>query len=352
MINKFLYMSVCLAAGLSACTASVTPETPSVTPEITKAPGDIFDLSEWNITLPLDADGNEKPDTVRVADLQDYSHPDFFALNADQALVFTSPNKATTTPNSSNTRSELRHMLRGTDTSIKTKGPLNNFALAAHPQAETFARVGGRLDATVRVNHVARRAGAPEKPAAFSAVVGQIHGVKVDDNSDGFGYGNEPIKIYYKKYPDHAMGSVFWNYERNLAKADPDRADIATPVFGFGRENSADPGEAGLALGEAFSYTINVVGNEMRLRFHTERLGERTFVHDLSKGVDARDNPNGYRGDMLYFKAGIYNQCSTKSGDGPWYAACPGTGIWETDRANGDYAQATFTQLTVGPASE
>ena len=54
---------------------------------------------------------------------------------------------------------------------------------------------------------------------------------------------------------------------------------------------------------------------------------------------------------MLYFKAGIYNQCSTKKGGGSWFAGCAGTGDWEEDKANGDYAQATFSKLVVGPST-
>ena len=197
-------------------------------------PSDKFDLSHWNITLPLDADGDEKIDSVSVADIQNYSHPDFFYLNDNDEMVFTAANKAMTTPNSSNTRSELRQMLRGTNTDIGTHAPGNNFALQANPAGEIF---GGRLNATLKVNHVAERAGHPEKYPAYSMVVGQIHADKSDGQmaeGRGFGYGNEPLKIYYKKWPRHENGSVFWNYERNLEKDDPDRTDIAYPVWCLG----------------------------------------------------------------------------------------------------------------------
>jgi len=117
---------------------------------------------------------------------------------------------------------------------------------------------------------------------------------------------------------------VFWNYERNLAKEDPNRTDIVTAVWGNVWTNSEDPGSAGIALGQPLSYVVNVYEN-----------------------VDLKDNPKGYAGDAHYFKAGLYNQCSTKNAPGVWYAACPGTGDWETDKANGDYAQATFSRLVV-----
>ena len=51
--------------------------------------------------------------------------------------------------------------------------------------------------------------------------------------------------------------------------------------------------------------------------------------------------------DVKYFKAGAYNQCSTKDAEGIWYAACPGTGGWAVDKANGDYASASFSKLTL-----
>lgn len=315
-----------------------------------------FDLSNWNITLPLDKNRDGKPDTITVKQLRKYSHKDFFYLNEDGGMVFTAPNKAATTKNSTNTRSELREMLRGTNTRVKTKSQGNNWVVAARSKSEKFARIGGKLEATLKVDHVSVNAGRPDKAPAYSAVVGQIHAVKFDNTSSGFGYGNEPIKIYYKKWPDHETGSLFWTYERNLAKKDPKRKDIAYPVFGFTWENPEDPGENGIALGEEFSYTINVHRNTMHLTFENERLGTVTYSKALVNNVDANgnvdedDNKYSYGGDSLYFKAGIYNQCSASDAEGFWYAACPGTGDWETDKADGNYAQATFSRLVHGPS--
>jgi len=302
-------------------------------------PAKAFDLSEWNITLPLDEDKNGKPDQVTVKKIKKYSHPDFFYLDEEGGMVFAAPNKAATTKNSTNTRSELRHMLRGKNTSHKTHGYKNN------------------LDATLKVDHVSKNVGDPTTKAAYSVVVGQIHAVKYDNTTSGFGYGNEPIKIYYKKLPDHEYGSVFWNYERNLAKKDKNRKDIAYPVFGNTWENMEDPGTNGIKLGEEFSYTINVHRNVMHLTFTSPRLGTKTYKKSLVQNidpygqVDPLDNKFSYGGDSLYFKAGAYNQCSTKKGGGNWYAGCAGTGDWATDKANGDYVQATFSKLTVGEST-
>ena len=321
------------------------------------APASQFDLSHWNITLPVDLDKDGKVDSVSVKELRKFSHPDFFYLDETGRMVFVAPNKGAKTKNTSNTRSELRYMLRGKNTRIKTHDGGNNFAVLARKDSDKFGSVGGRMDATLRVEHVALNAGHADKKAAYSAVVGQIHAVKYKSTKSGFGYGNEPLKIYYKKFPGHDTGSVFWTYERNLAKDDPNRTDIAYPVWGNTWENPADPGAAGVALGEEFSYTVNVHKNTMYLTFESPSKG--TVKHqinltnnmDANGQVDALDNKYSYGGDSLYFKAGIYNQCSTTNKPGLWYAACDGTGDWETDKANGDYAQASFSKLTVGDST-
>ncbi|WP_034960750.1 polysaccharide lyase family 7 protein [Erythrobacter longus] len=315
------------------------------------APGSVFDLSYWKITLPTDDDGDSKPDEISVKAIQDYFHSDFFYLNDEGRMVFAAPNKAPTTANSTNTRSELRQMLRGANTRIGTHEPGNNFAVEARKSSDKFGAIGGKMEATLRVDHVSMNAGDPSKRPAYSAVVGQIHALKYKSTRSGFGYGNEPIKIYYKKFPDHETGSVFWTYERNLEKDDPDRTDLVVPVFGYTWDNREDPGANGIALGEDFSYTINVHRNTMYLTFHNERLGTVQQTRSLVRGADAKDNPYSYGGDSLYFKAGIYNQCSTRTGTSMWYAGCPGTGNWEQDKADGNYAQASFSKLVIDPST-
>ncbi len=102
---------------------------------------------------------------------------------------------------------------------------------------------------------------------------------------------------------------------------------------------------------------INVHRNTMYLTFGNERLGTVTYTKSLVSNVDAfgqvdpDDNEYSYGGDSLYFKAGIYNQCSTSDIEGFWYAACPGTGDCATDKADGNYAQATFSRLVQGPST-
>ncbi|MCV2403154.1 polysaccharide lyase family 7 protein [Marinomonas sp. C2222] len=324
----------------------------------TMVPADKFDLTNWKITLPLDADKNGKIDEIKVKAIQTYSHPDFFYLDANGDMVFAASNKAKTTSNSSNTRSELRQMSRGMNTSFGTKSRQNNFALEANKQGLIF---GGKMNATLKVNHVSMNAGYPEKPPAYSVVVGQIHALKdkkkVAENR-GFGFGNEPLKIYYKKWPNHKYGSVFWNYERNLAKADPDRADVVYPVWGNTWLDKTEPVDTGIALGEEFSYEVNVHGNIMHLTFSAPNKDTVKYSISLADNidpygkVDPKGNPNGYAEDLLYFKAGAYNQCSNKDAEGMWYAACPGTGDWETDKADGNYVSATFSELILSESTQ
>jgi len=318
-------------------------------------PGDYFDFKFWKLTLPLDANNDGKVDEIGVRALADYSHLDFFYLDERRNLVFTAPNKAKTTSGSSNTRSELRQMLRGRNTRVGTHDPKNNFSIRAHKGYRRFATVGGQMEATLKVLHVARNAANENKKPAYSVVVGQIHADKDQDvinEEKGFGWGNEPIKIYYKKWPNHETGSVFWTYERNLPREHPDRTDIAYPVWGNTWENPNDPGAQGISLGQWFNYNINVHKNMMYLTFRTADAAQTvTYEVDLSGNVDplgnvdSKDNPRGYSGDALYFKAGAYNQCSTLDKDGIWYAGCAGTGDWITDQANGDFASVAFRRI-------
>ncbi|MDW1601639.1 polysaccharide lyase family 7 protein [Vibrio sp. Vb2960] len=311
-------------------------------------PADKFDMRNWKITIPSDINEDGKVDEIEGVAMLSYSHKDFFFLNEEGNLVFEVQNKAVTTKNSKNARSELREMPRGADFSIQTDDLANHWALSSHPQAAKHSRVGGTLEATLKVNHVSEHAKFPEKGPAHSVVVGQIHAKKIDariKEGKGYGHGNEPIKIFYKKFPEHKMGSVFWNYERNLAKEDPNRIDIAYPVWGNTWDNLEEPGQAGIALGEEFSYKIEVQGTMMNLRFETDRHETVTYSIDLSKGIDSKDFEHGYAEDMFYFKAGAYGQCSVSESHPVWGTGCAGTGDFSVDKKNGDYNSVTFSKL-------
>lgn len=354
--NTFLIFTCLGAVGLG-CTPDTSSSEQINLDEVLIPPATKFDLSHWSITIPVDIDNSGVADTIEVGEIENYVHPDFFYLDDRDRMVFTSPNRATTSPTSTNVRSELRYDIRGGDTSISRSSLGNNFALVSNPQAGQLDHLGGRMEATLSVDRVSLSAKYPNKPPAFSVVIGQIHALKLDEKSAGFGWGNEPLKISYKKWPNHETGSVFWAYERNLDVDNPARTDIAYSVWGSDWDDPADPGENGIALGEEFSYTVNVYGDVMHLVFESATHG--TVHHqinlanniDANSDVDEEDHLLGYRDEKLYFKAGSYNQCSTENNAESFrYPACGGTGDWETDEANGDYSRARFSKLIVSPA--
>ena len=276
-----------------------------------KAPGEVFDLSPWNILLPIDKDGDGKADRIKNKDLPNAYVDEFFYLDGNN-MVFAAANKAFTSPTSTNTRSELRQVYADENGNVpRLDSPANYFALASNPDADKFAAIGARMEATLKVDHVSTNAKYHDKPPAYSVVVGQIHAGKLDalrNDESGFGWGNEPLKIYYKKFPNHDTGTVFWNYELNLPESNPKRTDIAYPVWGDGWHDSTDPGENGIALGESFSYEINVYGDTMYLTFSADNHPTVKHQINLANNVDANgfiddyDDPMAYKNDWLFSK--------------------------------------------------
>ncbi|WED27508.1 polysaccharide lyase family 7 protein [Vibrio sp. DW001] len=317
---------------------------------LSPVPADKFDMRNWKITIPSDINQDGRVDEIEGVAMMSYSHSDFFFLDKEGNLVFEVHNKAVTTKSSKNARSELRQMPRGAKSHINTADKLNQWALSSHVDSESYSAVGGTLEATLKVNHVSEHAKHSERPPAHSVVVGQIHAKKHDEQikaKTGFGHGNEPLKIFFKKFPEQSYGSVFWNYERNLAKNDPNRKDISYPVWGNTWENQEAPGEAGIALGEEFSYKVEVKGTIMHLTFETARHKTVTYDIDLSKGIDDQDYALGYAQDDFYYKAGAYGQCSVSDKHSIWGTGCAGTGDFSVDKKKGDYNSVTFSKLTL-----
>jgi hypothetical protein len=76
-----------------------------------RPPGDLIDLDDWYLTLPIGSDGD--PDDVQPPDLGTYSG-EYFRLNEDgDGVVFRANAGGVTTKNSSYPRSELREMAGG-----------------------------------------------------------------------------------------------------------------------------------------------------------------------------------------------------------------------------------------------
>ena len=319
------------------------PETTSATEagQTAAYPSDVFPMQDWDLML-----GNgEHPDS-----LVDYAHKDYFFSENDGVdwVVFKAPNGGITSPNSHNTRTEFGQIKRWT------------------PEE------GGKLSGTLKVMHVSK-SGDPRIAASFSVVVGQIH--------SGEGHKNEPLKIFYKKFPGHTKGSVFWNYEINTAGDNSGRWDFSTAVWGHDMSVvSADaasyPEEPadGIALGEVFSYEVNVYEGMMYLTFQSEghetvKFTKNLLVSDFQNqadipeqtrnlfvpiGQDGVERPNAYEGELQFFKQGAYNQTNGRDPETNrvWST---GSATYEGDvaaqYANGSFAEVWFSASSIGPGT-
>jgi hypothetical protein len=291
-------------------------------------------------------------DGTHKDDLANYEKKDFFYVSNDGEtdwVVYKTPNSGVTSRTSSNTRTELGQ------------------------KEHWIPETGGKLTGTLKVMHVST-SGDARVAASYSVVVGQIH-------SDE-GHENEPCKIYYKKFPGHTKGSVFWNYEINTAGDDNSgRWDYSTAVWGYdmsvvGESPTSYPEEPkdGIELGEEFSYEINVHKGIMYLTFKSEGHETVQITKNLLKtefassadipqqivtmyksiGRDGIERENAYAGEIQYFKQGAYNQTNGKSPEENivWYT---GADTYEGDiakqYANGDYTEVWFKEATVGPGT-
>jgi len=311
-------------------------------------PSDILSyFRSWNLTL---GDGSTESNLI------DYENDDYFYTVNDGVdwVVYRSANSDGTTPNSSNSRSELRQL------------------------QEWTPEDGGRMTGTLKVMHVSTSADARFSPS-FSTIVGQIHSSE--------GHENEPLKIFYKKFPGHTKGSVSWNYEINTAGDNSGRWDFNTAVWGddwsvVGQSRTDYPPEPadGIELGEEFSYIVDVSNGIMRLTFESDGHPTRTFTKNLINseftqssdipaqvqstfvpiGQDGTERSNAYAGELQYFRQGSYNQTNGKA---PEDVGTGGTTFWNTDGdtfggdideqyANGAYAEVWFRAGTVASGND
>lgn len=273
---------------------------------------------------------------------------DFFYTKNDGTqdwVVYKTPNAGDTHGTSNNCRTELAQ--------LKKWSPMTP----------------AKMTATLKVMNVSGT-GDPTVASTHSVVVGQIH------SADG--HENEPLKIFYKKFPSHTKGSVFWNYEINTAGDDNGgRWDYSTAVWGndfsvVGKDKDSYPEEPkdGIELGEEFSYEIEVKDGIMTVKFMSEGHETKSFTKnlivseyakaaDMPKqvkglfvpiGQDGVERPNAYTGEGLFFKLGSYNQTNGKSPEvnGVW---CSGAethgGDLQKQYESGNYAEVWFKEATV-----
>ncbi|MEM6515552.1 MAG: polysaccharide lyase family 7 protein [Bacteroidota bacterium] len=290
-------------------------------------------MDKWKI---LCGDGSKSEDLI------DYTNEGFFYVEKQHNtnwVVYKTPNAGITSKPSQNTRTEL------------------------HQKKYWTAKQRGMLTATLKVQHVST-SGDASVPSSYCTVIGQIH------SADG--HENEPLKIYYKKFPGHEKGSVFWNYEINTQGDNSGRWDFSTAVWGYnfsvlgtGPNTYPDETEDGIKLGEEFSYEVNVLDGVMYLTFSSENhetfsfaksliksdfpeeseIPQRIIVAYSSRRSVSPEKENAYADELLYFKQGNYNQANPKSTKSEVYG-----GDIEKQYANGSYAEVWFREAHLGSA--
>ncbi len=264
-----------------------------------KAPKDVLDLSCWKHTLPIDLEGDNKASDIKEPQIAEgYAHPDHIYVNeAGDGVVFSSPVKGVLTSNKTTyVRSELREMNRCGDMSIGTRGVnKNNWVFSSAPKEdhEAAAGVDGTMDAVLSVDEVTTTGVIWQQGRV---IVGQIHA-----NDD------EPVKIYYRKLPNHELGSVWMVHETNGGD------ETTYPLIGsnipdyWTQDAEAVEPTDGIKLGEKWGYQIKVEGNDLTVTIR------RDGKEDVVQTVDMSDSKYDVGGQFMFFKAGVYNQ--NKTGD-------------------------------------
>lgn len=297
IISLSLFMGLGAFPLLNSCSNTAKKSTKKEVQKAVYASDVIPFFNDWNLIL---GDGSN------VGHANNFEHKDFFyTANEDKKnwVVFKTPNAGDTHGTSNNTRTELAQ--------IKKWSPVTD----------------AKLTATLKVMNVSTT-GDARVAASYAVVIGQIH------SADG--HENEPLKIFYKKFPGHVKGSVFWHYEINTAGDDNSgRWDYSTAVWGHdfsvvGTEENTYPEEPedGIALGEELSYEIEVKDGIMNLKFTSDGHETKSFTKNLIEseytttadipeqtqalfvpiGRDGVERKNGYADEGLFFKLGSYNQ--------------------------------------------
>lgn len=288
---------------LNSCTNAVKKENKEYAPKTVFASDVIPFFDHFKLIL---GDGSNAGIPIN------FENKDFFYTeNEDKNnwVVFKAPNAGSTHGTSNNTRTELAQTKKW------------------YPET-----ANDKMTATLKVMAVSST-GDARVAASHAVVVGQIHSADKHEN--------EPLKIFYKKFPGHTKGSVFWHYEINTKGDDNSgRWDYSSAVWGndfsvVGNGVNTYPEEPkdGIALGEEFSYEIEVKDGIMTLKFtsigHETKMftknlieSEYTTSADIPEqtqklfvpiGQDGVERKNAYGREGCFFKLGAYNQTNGKS---------------------------------------
>ena len=274
-------------------------------------PWENFDLSQWKIDTPAGESSANDCDAQDTEPQEWNNFPsrseEFFFTHTDGGMRFISEIGGGTTGGSCNSRprSELREMLRGSNTNIDTDGKTsdgdddgdyrNNWALGYQPNTsnaanpnQTWGAREGIMRATLRVNEVTTSG---KDSSRGRVVIGQIHAK--DD---------EPLRLNYKHRAGFQGGCIYAASEKNGG----DDTDFV--LAGSNTSCSSDPGNNGLGLGELFSYEIENRNEDIIVTIY--RGDFESVIDEVT--IDLNQIQGGYdvSDDWMYFKAGAYTQNS------------------------------------------
>ncbi len=136
--NGFVWtLLVLLAANPAGSAQGLSPDAP---------PGQNFDLSHWQLTLPVDSSGGSNGTAVEIdpSDLTaGYLNAPYFCTGGDGAIVFECPAVGATTSGSEDPRTELRELINTNDNSIDW--PPNGYNVLTAQCAVNGVAPGGSL---------------------------------------------------------------------------------------------------------------------------------------------------------------------------------------------------------------
>jgi hypothetical protein len=212
------------------------------------APTDLMDLSNWALTLPVDANGEHSGTarTVTTAELQSGYSSDWFYGTENDGVTFFAPIQGATTPKTPYPRSELREVLDPSDFSVNW---------SASDTAELLADL---------VVH--------QVPSANGKVtIGEIV---------GYNGANPDVSV---------LAKLVYEYNPSRCAATLYTSTLATPTSSGSTANRQTLA-TGLPLGAPLSYSIRVENHEI------------TFTSGMAQVTEPIDT--AWDGEGLYFRAG------------------------------------------------
>lgn len=276
-----------------------------------------IDMSIWGYTL---SDGSSRNDRDDIQDLIDNKTLGGDEITWDSGCVtFKAPNQGSTSSGSSFVRAELRELVTMyQDDSFDDSDIENQWVTseASSANRNNAGGVDGKMIATLKVNTVSVDYSGDSDDQVGRIIVGQIHGVD-----------HEPVKIYYQKMPDHSKGSVYFTVDGSNGKP-IDRvyvvgySDKDYEKHSNGSDNLSSPSN-GIALGDEWSYEIDLQGDQLRVTVRHNGNVYTTadsiaYSRTQSRAVISNSGDSNaitigshYDNDLMYFKAGLYNQNNT-----------------------------------------